>query len=285
MLDLTALLNLKLYILRYFVAVWCCYFAERTGKPEPFNENYSFDQMEVTIYKDQACTLEEQVLTTDANGFAKSRDLYYGVYYVRETKPPKGYRLCDHTYEVEIGNVLKVDGRETDTVELSFADETIRKPVMLQKYDRENGTGVPNNKAVTFQGAEYTIYADEAMTEILEVLTADENGKAESKAWPYGTYYVKETKTPAGYLPDELVYKVVIDDIVTVNGAAMDVIENKAAVVPSYPHSCMHQLKRGMAPPENSGFAMPLHIIVCVFLPDGSLMLPALLLFSSLQSL
>ena len=205
-----------------------------TGKTEPFNKNYSFDKMEVTIYKDKACTQVEQVLTSNAKGYVKSKDLYYGIYYVKETKPPKGYKLYDHTFEVLISNDLKVDGQATDVVKLSFVDEIIRKPIAVQKYDKEKKTTRPNNTAVTFQGAEYTIYTDEAMTEVLEVLVTDENGKAESKPYPYENYYVKETKAPTGYLLDELTYKVVIDDIVTVNGAAMDVIENKKGIVSSY---------------------------------------------------
>lgn len=205
-----------------------------TGKTEPFNKNYSFDKMEVTIYRDEALTEVEQVLTSDAKGYAKSKDLYYGTYYVRETKPPKGYQLYDHTFIVDIGNDLTVDGKKVNSVKLLFTDEIIRKPVAVQKYDKEKGTTTPNNKAVTFKGAQYTIYEDAEMTKVLEVLTTDESGKAESKPYPYETYYVKETATPVGYLMDEIVYKVVIDDVVTVNGAAMDVIENKKAVVSSY---------------------------------------------------
>ena len=53
-----------------------------------------------------------------------------------------------------ISNDLKVDGQATDVVKLSFADEIIRKPIAVQKYDKEKKTTTPNNKAVTFQGAE-----------------------------------------------------------------------------------------------------------------------------------
>ena len=205
-----------------------------TGKTEPFNQNYSFDKMEVTIYRDQDLTEVEEVLVSDAKGHAKSKDLYYGTYYVRETKAPKGYQLYDHTFEVMIGNELTVDGKKVDSILLSMVDEIIRKPISVQKYDKEKGTAKPNNTAVTFKGAEYTIYEDAQMTKVLEVLTTDESGKAESIPYPYETYYVKETQTPTGYLLDEIVYKTVIDDVVTVNGAAMDVIENKKAVVSSY---------------------------------------------------
>ena len=71
--------------------------------------------MEVTIYRDQDLTEVEEVLVSDAKGHAKSKDLYYGTYYVRETKAPKGYQLYDHTFEVMIGNELTVDGKKVDT--------------------------------------------------------------------------------------------------------------------------------------------------------------------------
>ena len=205
-----------------------------TGKTEPFNKNYSFKGMEVTIYSDKELTNAVQVLTSDEKGYAKSKDLYYGTYYVRETKAPKGYQLFDHTFEVVIGNDISVDGKKVEAAKLSFADEIIRKPIALQKYDKEKGTKEANNRAVTFKGAEYTIYEDADLTKALEVLTADENGYAISQPYPYETYYVKETKTPVGYLPDEITYKVVLDDVVTVNGVSMDVIENKMGIVSSY---------------------------------------------------
>ena len=205
-----------------------------TGKAEPYNDLYSFTGTEVTIYSDAACKTAVTKLVTDAKGYAKSPGLYYGTYYVRETKAPKGYQLYDHTFVVVIGNDVSVDGKKVDTASLRIMDEIIKKPICVQKYDKEKGTTTPNNKAVSFKGAQYTIYEDAAMTKTLEVLKPDEKGKAQGKPYPYGTYYVKETSSPEGYLMDEITYKVVINDEVSVNGAKMDVVDNKMAIVSSY---------------------------------------------------
>ena len=64
-----------------------------TGKKEPFNSQYSFDGMQVTIYTDAALSQSLQTIVTDSNGHGKSMELSYGTYYVRETKPPKGYQV------------------------------------------------------------------------------------------------------------------------------------------------------------------------------------------------
>ena len=174
---------------------------------DPTSVNY-FSQtsgMQVTVYKDAGLTQVVETITTDAGGYGKSSDLPYGTYYARETAAPAGYKIMDHTFKVVIGNKVTVDGETTGTARI--VDECIRKKISVQKYDKEKGTAKPNNTAVTFKGAEYTIYEDAQMTKVLEVLTTDESGKAESIPYPYETYYVKETQTPTGYLLDEIVYK------------------------------------------------------------------------------
>lgn len=54
-------------------------------------------------------------------------------------------------------------------------------------------------------GAEFTLY--DAQQQELEKATTDENGLASFQDLTFGTYYIKETKTPNGYLPPGKMYE------------------------------------------------------------------------------
>ena len=55
-------------------------------------------------------------------------------------------------------------------------------------------------------GAEFTVYADSALTKSIATLTTDENGELTYPLTEAGTLSLKETKAPAGYLPSGNVY-------------------------------------------------------------------------------
>ena len=61
------------------------------------------------------------------------------------------------------------------------------------------------------EGAEFGIYADEALTTSLKTLRSNENGTVTLNNLSYGdVYYLKETKAPSGYVAGNTVYKVVV---------------------------------------------------------------------------
>ena len=55
-------------------------------------------------------------------------------------------------------------------------------------------------------GAEFTLYSDAACTQALQTTVSDNSGFVSFGQHPSGTYYIKETKTPANYLPNDKVY-------------------------------------------------------------------------------
>ena len=57
-----------------------------TGEAKPGSAAAGFQGAEYTLYAEASCTTVLEVLTTDASGYAKSSDLYYGMYYLKETK-------------------------------------------------------------------------------------------------------------------------------------------------------------------------------------------------------
>lgn len=55
------------------------------------------------------------------------------------------------------------------------------------------------NNCYSLEGAEYTVYRDEAMTDVVGTITTDAAGKGSLANLNAGEYYLKETKAPKGY--------------------------------------------------------------------------------------
>ena len=64
------------------------------------------------------------------------------------------------------------------------------------------------------EGCQYTIYKNEGLSDVEEVLTVDASGNATSKDLSASEYWVKETYAPAGYTIDKTVYHVTSEQAV-----------------------------------------------------------------------
>src|SRR5699024_5283172 len=60
-------------------------------------------------------------------------------------------------------------------------------------------------------GAQFGIYKDADCTQLIDVVTTNENGYAVSANVEYGTYYVKELVAPTGYSLNDKVYAITAD--------------------------------------------------------------------------
>ena len=68
-------------------------------------ENIISKKFEFTLYSDAEC--KNEIVTVNANtddGTALFSDLRYGIYYIKETKAPKGYMLSDEVVKIEIND-------------------------------------------------------------------------------------------------------------------------------------------------------------------------------------
>lgn len=119
-------------------------------------------------------------------------------YVLKETKTPTGYMTApDRT--------LVVSGEQNMDVEIK--EQPVLTDIEVQKVDAQT------KKVIRSKDFEFTMYSDADCKNALATVSADKNaGTATFKALRYGTYYIKETKAPTGYLLSKEVKKVVVDD-------------------------------------------------------------------------
>lgn len=146
-----------------------------------------------------------EVIKTDENGIATTSSLKYGHYFVKEINTLENYILNSVVYDFSIteqDQVVKVNKGEPI--------ENIEKLGQLEIEKSGNKIGNLNDDEVLLKGAEYTIYDEEE--NVVEVITTNENGYAISSMLPFGSYVVRETSAPKGYIVDDNKYEFIIDE-------------------------------------------------------------------------
>ena len=145
-------------------------------------------------------------LTIDANGHAATKDdLYLGRYFLKEIKASNGYTLDPTEYDIDLAYAGQ-------NVEIATKQQTVKERVIAQAFSiikiSSNETDTPD----FLEGAEFTVKAQKdidkygsweaapiaknAKGEEAAILVTDKKGYAVSDELPFGTYVVRETKTP-----------------------------------------------------------------------------------------
>ncbi|HAO5583503.1 TPA: LPXTG cell wall anchor domain-containing protein [Listeria monocytogenes] len=145
----------------------------------------------------------DKTVTTNSDGKVNLNDLIVGNYKVVETKAPAGYTI-DSTPKT-----LTIKAKETTTLNVNNKEAYFQ--VKLTKEDTK--TGAKPQGSATLQGAEYTFYADSALTKPLQTVIIGDNNTAMSQKFSFEnkterTIYFKETKAPTGYNLDTKTYTV-----------------------------------------------------------------------------
>ena len=157
------------------------------------------------------------IVTTGADGTAKSKELYLGKYEVKEVTAPFGFVLNSEVHAVELvyaGQEIAVTETATD-----FYNERQRVEIDLAKsLETDEAYGVGTNGEI--RDVSFGLYTAEGLTaadgteipadSLLEVLSLDGNGHGKSVIdLPLGSYYVQEISTNAAYLTSDTKYPVV----------------------------------------------------------------------------
>lgn len=151
-------------------------------------------------------------ITTRESGKAVAKDLPLGKYYVVETKAPEGFVLNPEPVNV----ALTYQDQDTPIVEAEaiVGNDRQKVAISVEKQDAENGRvlsgavfGIYNKKDIQANG-KVLVKADT----LLQEMTSDENGMATCTLdLPFGEYYVKELKTPEGFVSSDEVLEFVAE--------------------------------------------------------------------------
>lgn len=169
---------------------------------------------------DMDFTEENALMTTVSaeDGSFSFTDIPYGTWYVREIEPPAGFVLDETVFEINIAE-------DEAVVEVEITNEHIRGNISLTKVDAE----YPDNRltGATFEVYEDTNANDEIDDEdnFMGNLEEVEEGVYEMDELLYGQYLVREVQAPDGFLLDEEVYSVFIEE----DGKTYS-IKNKAGI-------------------------------------------------------
>jgi len=197
------------------------------------NNSYSLAGAQYTIFEDEDCKVvaknsagKNAVITTKADGSSDAIELETGVYYIKETKAPKGFTLDKKVRSISISK------DKTTTITLQDAPVHGKLSLLLRKEDRELEAGKAQGDA-SLAGAVYKIsYYDGQYSSISkaessgsasavwyfssnadgEVVCDEDRVAAEYSSSDFfrnedgdivfllGTYVIQEVKAPGGYM-------------------------------------------------------------------------------------
>ena len=167
-------------------------------------------QFKVTLKSDPTKVYYSNI--SGKNGECLIENLPYGTYVVEEHITPSS------ALKVENFEVIVSENKKVYTYDVE--DESKLAVLKIRKVDADRkDTDAPDYTQgdAKIEGAQYTLYRDENLTQAIDVITIDHKDDegywcGESKPTRTGIYYLKETKAAQGRLLDENVYVYELDN-------------------------------------------------------------------------
>lgn len=155
------------------------------------NPNYSLEGAQFKI----TGTGVDQTVTTDSKGYAKTGILPFGSYKIKEIKAPKGYVVNPNEFTVSLSSTTPVVSA-IRTASTTVSETAKGGYIKVFKNDAQTG-GIAQGSA-SLNGAVFEIY--DSNNKKVDTIDCGSTTFGISKLLPIGTYTVKETKAPTGYL-------------------------------------------------------------------------------------
>lgn len=134
--------------------------------------------------------------------------------------------ITKDTYDYTFGIGAKLDGQETTGSGSQITPVFVKTTANGDAHVNEDGTTTVTNPLA---GATFTLYSDEACQNIARTVNqpegtaeSDANGNISFTGLDEGTYYLKETKAPAGYALADQTYQFVIMANIGTDGIMKD---------------------------------------------------------------
>lgn len=196
------------------------------------NTNFSFSGIEYCVFTSKNSTVTDSsnpdfigYITLDENGVAYSsqgnndriKHIGIGRYYVRERNNSalnqSGYALNNTWYEMDLTESHTDDN--PFVLDVYDSPKSISSAIIRKKSSKPNLTD--NNASYTLEGAKFNVYtsAEDAAADnnaLITDITTGSNGIAYIPEIANGTYYVKETVAPKGFIINNTPIKFVVSD-------------------------------------------------------------------------
>ncbi|MBV4417846.1 LPXTG cell wall anchor domain-containing protein [Clostridium tyrobutyricum] len=152
-----------------------------------------------SLYESTDSDFSNPIATTssDSNGLVQFKDVLVGTYKIKETQAPVGYNVNS---QVLTATISQGDNENTitPTVDNSPVNTIIDSKIKATIRFTKTGEGGDAN---ALEGAEFSLYSSIDPTKAIASATSDDNGIVQFDNVDYGSYYIKETKAPEGYMP------------------------------------------------------------------------------------
>ena len=135
-------------------------------------------------------------ITDETGTVTLPESLIYGDYTLHEIAAPYGYWLDAAPL------AFSIDDSGEELVIVEFADELIQKRIRVIKSDSSD-----NERRLA--GAEFAVYQN---GNLVDLITTNENGCAETKLLTVGEYIVMEIEAPTGFVLEDISFDVTVFD-------------------------------------------------------------------------
>ncbi len=162
-----------------------------------------------------------KIYETDEQGVIKTGKILPGHYKIEEITPPGGYYG-------KIEMVVTIDENtpyKEESFYIEFGNEPFRSKIQIHKQGDHLISmehGIPLYQTDDLEGVSFDVVAKEdiydgrylyySKNDVVDVITTDAKGHAETKNLPYGTYCLRETKTNIEFELDQTCHEVILPE-------------------------------------------------------------------------